>query len=267
MEYMTMEIDILEISERDAKFVLSNTTAAFANGVRRAMLADVPTLAIDEVNIYNNTSVLYDEQLALRLGLIPLTANLEDYVPQDECTCEDFCPACQLSITLSAEGPVTVYSGDLVPADQNVKPADENVPIIKLKEGHKVVLEALAHVGYGKDHAKWQAGVACGYKNMPVVTVTGCDECGECIAECPKEIIHLGPGGAEVSEEDLLKCSLCKICEGVCDINAITVSEDESAFIFTIESDGSYSAQELIINAGKTIREKASQLGDILGTL
>ncbi|NOQ47791.1 MAG: DNA-directed RNA polymerase subunit D, partial [Methanococcoides sp.] len=78
-----MEIDILELSDRSAKFILSNTTAAFANGVRRAMLADVPTLAIDEVNLYNNTSVLYDEQLALRLGLIPLTTSLDDFVPQD----------------------------------------------------------------------------------------------------------------------------------------------------------------------------------------
>ena len=264
---MTMEVDILELSERSAKFVLSNSTAAFANGVRRAMLADVPTLAIDEVNIYNNTSVLYDEQLALRLGLIPLTADLQDYVPQAECTCEGVCPACQLSITLSAEGPGTVYSGDLVPADSNVKAADPNIPIIKLKDDQKVVLEALAHVGYGKDHAKWQAGVACGYKNMPVVTVVGCDECEECIKECPQQIIHLGSEGAEVSEEDLLKCTLCKLCEGVCDIDAISVTEDESSFIFSIESDGSYSAQELIINAGRTIKEKASQMGDILSTL
>ncbi|HML26806.1 MAG TPA: DNA-directed RNA polymerase subunit D, partial [Methanomethylovorans sp.] len=67
---MTMEVDILELSDRSAKFVLSNTTAAFANGIRRAALADVPTIAITEVNIYNNTSVLYDEQLGLRLALI-----------------------------------------------------------------------------------------------------------------------------------------------------------------------------------------------------
>lgn len=53
-----MDIDILELSDRSARFILSDVDAAFANGLRRAMLADVPTLAIDEVNIYNNTSVL-----------------------------------------------------------------------------------------------------------------------------------------------------------------------------------------------------------------
>src|SRR6056297_16810 len=111
-----MEIDILELSDRSARFILSDVDAAFANGVRRAMLADVPTLAIDDVNIYNNTSVLYDEQLALRLGLIPLTTSLEDFVPQDKCACGgNGCPACTVSLTLSAEAgeeeQVIVHSG------------------------------------------------------------------------------------------------------------------------------------------------------------
>ena len=61
-----MEVDILELSDRYAKFVLSNVNTAFANSIRRAMIADVPTLAIEYVNIYDNTSVLYDEQLTLR---------------------------------------------------------------------------------------------------------------------------------------------------------------------------------------------------------
>ena len=175
---MTMEVDILELSERSAKFILSNASAAFANGVRRAALSDVPTLAIDDVNIYNNTSVLFDEQLALRLGLIPLTTDIEEFVPVDECTCGGAeCPACKVSLTLSAEGPRMVYSGDLISSDERVQAADQNVPIIDLKEGQKVVLEAIAHMNYGHKHAKWQAGVACGYKNMPIVTFENCDEC------------------------------------------------------------------------------------------
>nr|WP_321497542.1 DNA-directed RNA polymerase subunit D [uncultured Methanolobus sp.] len=265
---MTMEVDILELSERSAKFILSNASAAFANGIRRAALSDVPTLAIDDVNIYNNTSVLFDEQLALRLGLIPLTTDIEEFVPLEECTCGGTeCPACKVSLTLSAEGPRMVYSGDLVSSDERVQAADQNVPIIDLKEGQKVVLEAIAHMNYGHKHAKWQAGVACGYKNMPVVTFENCDECGACVNECPKNIIHIGPNGAEISGDDILKCILCKLCASVCEIDAITVSEDENSFIFTMESDGSYTVQQLIINAGTTIKEKASRLGEILESL
>ena len=274
-----MEIDILELSDRSAKFILSDTTEAFANGVRRAMLADVPTLAIDDVNIYNNTSVLYDEQLALRLGLIPLTTSLEEFVPQDECECGGTgCPACTVSLTLSAEaemgGQHIVHSSDIVSSDPRVEPADKTIPIIDLRNGQKVVLEAIAHMGYGNDHAKWQAGVACGYKNKPIITVEtsdapghGCDGCGRCINECPRNIIQLVDGIAAVPDEDLLKCSLCRLCQDACDINAIKVDIDEKSFIFTMESDGSYTAQQLILNAVKTIKGKASRMQDILSSL
>ncbi|MDY0387061.1 MAG: DNA-directed RNA polymerase subunit D [Methanolobus sp.] len=264
---MTMEVDILELSERSAKFILSNTSAAFANGIRRASLSDVPTLAIDDVNIYNNTSVLFDEQLALRLALIPLTTDIGEFVPVEECSCGSECPACKVSLTLSAEGPKMVYSSDLVSSDETVQAADLKIPIIDLKEGQKVVLEAIAHMGYGYDHAKWQAGVACGYKNMPIVKFENCDQCGACVKECPKDIIHIGPNGAEITGDDILKCILCKLCELACGIDAITVSEDENSFIFSMESDGSYTVQQLIINAGTTIKEKAGQLGQILESL
>ena len=67
---MTIEVDILELSDRSAKFILSNTTSAFANGIRRAMLADVPTLAIDDVNIALQLSIKksHGEKLPLLLS-------------------------------------------------------------------------------------------------------------------------------------------------------------------------------------------------------
>ena len=266
-----MEIDVLELSDRSAKFILSNTTAAFANGLRRAMLADVPTLAIDDVNVYNNTSVLYDEQLALRLGLIPLVTSFDDFVPQDECTCEDGCPACVVSLTLSVEATADegrmVYSGDIVSSDPKVQPAELNIPIIELKKNQKLVLEGVAHMGYGRDHAKWQAGVACGYKNLPIITIDGCDRCGACVNVCPRNILCLGDKFVEVSDESRLNCSLCGLCQDACEIDAISVTENESSFIFTMESDGSYTVNELIINAVNTIKRKASSMGDILSTL
>jgi DNA-directed RNA polymerase subunit D len=266
---MTMEVDILELSDRYAKFVLSNVSAAFANSVRRAMIADVPTLAIDYVNIYDNTSVLYDEQLALRLSLIPLVTDSETYVPQAECdVCEgEGCPACELSLTLSAEGPGTVYSKDLISSDPKIQPADPNVPIVELKKGQKLVIEAIAHMGYGRDSVKWQAGIACGYKNVPVITISNCDACGHCAAECPKSIIRVEGTGARVAEEDVLKCSLCRLCEQVCDISAIKIDFDENAFVFTMESDGSYIARDLTLNAAKVIKGKAEEMVHILDQL
>jgi DNA-directed RNA polymerase subunit D len=263
---MTMEVDILELSDRSAKFVLSKVGTSFANALRRAMIADVPTLAIEYVNLYDNTSVLYDEQLALRLSLIPLVTDRETYMPQAECeVCGgEGCPACEVSLTLSAEGPGTVYSRDLISSDPKIQPADPTVPIVELKKGQKLVLEAIAHMGYGRDSVKWQAGVACGYKNVPVISIENCDACGHCAAECPKGIIRFEESGARVSEDDVLKCSLCRLCEQVCDIHAIKVNYDENAFVFTMESDGSYTAKELALNAADIIKGRAQEMIDIL---
>jgi len=266
---MTMEVDILELSDRSAKFVLSRVSTAFANGIRRAMVADVPTLAIEYVNLYDNTSVLYDEQLALRLSLIPLVTDIETYMPQAECEIcgGEGCPACEVSLTLSAEGPGIVHSRDLISADPKIQPADPNVPIVELKKGQKLVLEAIAHMGYGRDSVRWQAGVACGYKNMPVITIENCDACGHCAAECPKGIIRVEEAGAKIAEDDVIKCSLCRLCEKVCDINAINVDFYENSFVFTMESDGSYTSKDLVLNAAKVVKDKVEGLLTILDPL
>ena len=258
-----MEVDIIELSAKNAKFVLTDVKPAIANGLRRSMLAEVPTMAIDYVNIYDNTSVLFDEQIALRLGLIPITTDLDSYVLPEECGCQgEGCTQCQLSFTLSAEGPKIVYSGDLLSSDPQVGAADKDIPIIELKERQKLVIEAVAKLGTGRKHTKWQAGVACGYKNMPVITIKeNCDSCGTCVDECPRGILIIENETLKVL--DPLQCNLCKLCTA-CDIDAITVEEDDNSFIFQMESDRSYLAKELVILSADTIINSAKQLNEIL---
>lgn len=261
-----MDIDILELSERKAKFVLSGVPAPFANAIRRSILSEVPVLAVDDVNIYDNTSVLFDEQLALRLGLIPLKADTKTYNLPSECTCSGTgCASCQVTLTLSAEGPKVVYSGDMVSTDPDVRPADATVPIVELKEKHKVMVEAIARLGTGKNHAKWQAGIASGYKNMPVLTVGNCDGCGRCIDVCPRRILKLS--GNKVKAVDVMECSMCRICEEACETNSISVSENPESFIMTFETSGSMAASELVVEASNSIKKRAEQLNEVLGTL
>lgn len=57
----------------DAAFSLIGVDASIANAFRRILLAEIPTLAIEDVYVFNNTSVIQDEVLCHRLGLIPLT--------------------------------------------------------------------------------------------------------------------------------------------------------------------------------------------------
>lgn len=261
-----MDIDIIELSERKARFVLSGVSASFANAIRRSILAEVPVMAIDDVNIYENTSVLFDEQLSLRLGLIPLKTDTKSYMFPEDCNCKGAgCPLCKVSLTLSAEGPKIVHSGDLVSADPMVTPADTTIPIIELKDKHKVVVEAIARLGTGRKHSKWQAGVAGGFKNMPVITIGECDYCGKCVEVCPRNILKIE--GNKVKVVDVIECSMCQLCEGECDMDAIKVSSDPGSFVMSFETTGALSAKEIALEAAGSIKKRAEQLSEIVNAL
>jgi len=264
-----MDIDIIELSKGSAKFVLTGTNPAFANGIRRAMIADVPTLAIEYVNLNDNTSVLYDEQLGLRLALVPLTMD-SDYIPQADCTCAgNGCPHCEVSLRLDVEGPKMVYSGDFISTDPKIRPADETIPLVELKEGQRVMLEAIAHVGYGRDHVRWQAGVACGYKHISTVTAEACPECGSTTMEIPTDAVLMAKSVENITEKAELKCTKCGNTRHIFDLTspALKVTYDSHSFVFSTESDGSYSSAELILKAADVIKGRAQEFSDILKDL
>ncbi len=264
-----MNIKILELSEKYGKFIVYGTDASFANGIRRTMISEVPKLAIEYIKIYDNTSILYDEQIGLRLALVPIIMD-SNYIEQSKCNCNfEGCFNCELSMRLDAKGPKIVYSRDIISSDQKSHIADPNIPIIELKEGQVLILEALAHVGFGKDHVRWQAGVACGYKNMPIINIKECDACGSCVSLCPKKIIKIENNKASILYEDMINCSLCKICEKNCDLKepAITVNYDPSIFIFNLESDGSYNLYDLILKSVDVLNKKFAELNECIDSI
>ena len=117
-----MEVEIIEKSDTKMRFLLSGVTPAMANALRRALIAEIPKMAIDELVVYENTSPLYDEQIALRMALIPIKADIRLYYFPEECRCGGKgCSLCQVVFTLDEVGPKTVYSGDLKSSDPDVK--------------------------------------------------------------------------------------------------------------------------------------------------
>lgn len=263
-----MEIQFASLDDTAVRFTLAGASPAFANALRRAMISDVPTLAIEDVRIYDNTSALFDEMLAHRLGLIPIKTDLAAYIPRAGCSCDGAgCTGCTVTYTLSAEGPKMVMSGDLIPQDPKAVPVQDNIPIVKLVKGQKLVLEAKAVVDTGKVHAKWQPTLVCGYKNHPVITISdACDACGMCVDECPREILAVDGKKVAVIEGRLPECSMCRLCERACiatgigDEPAIKVGAEPDRFIFVVEGDGSLPAKEIMQRALQNIRQKSDEL-------
>ena len=263
-----MEIKFSSLDDTLARFTLAGARPAFANAFRRAMIGEVPTLAIEDVRIYDNTSAFFDEMLAHRLGLIPIKTDLSTYSTQENCTCGGAgCPGCTVTFTLSVEGPKTVLSSDLIPQDPKATPVYDNIPIVKLIKGQKLVVEAKAILNTGREHAKWQPTLVCGYKNYPEVSISeACDACGNCVDECPREVLAVRDKKVEVVTGKLPDCSMCKLCERAClasgigDEPAITISAEANRYIFVVESDGSLPVKEIMDRALQYIRDQSNEL-------
>ena len=100
-----MQVETLGRDKDSIRFMIRGASAAFSNALRRAMIAEVPTMAVEDVMIIENSSVLYDEMLSHRLGLIPLTTDLDSYVLPEECGCKSElgCNRCRTTLSLESE--------------------------------------------------------------------------------------------------------------------------------------------------------------------
>lgn len=177
------KVTVREVESGRCDFVLQNCSLAFANSVRRVMLAEVSTLAIDLVSIEKNTSVLPDELIAHRLGLTPLiSTNVErSLVDQLNCDyCDDHCHNCSMELNLhvkcQSDEHVHVYARDLRLAyardDDLGKPvirdSENKGPLIaKLRKGQELKLSCIARKGIAKEHAKWAPTAAIGFEYDP----------------------------------------------------------------------------------------------------
>jgi len=266
-----MEIALIQSEGNKLRFVARNIGPAFANALRRVMIAETPVMAIDDVVVVENSSVMYDEILAHRLGLIPLTTEPNAYILPEECDCKSDlgCSKCRASFTLEAEADDqtrTVYSGELKPQDPLIKPVSDNIPIVKLGPGQKVRLEAYAKLGRGSEHSKWQPTTVCAYKYVPKVTLDQkkCDECEECVKYCPKGVYVRE--GSKTSVKNEMNCTLCRECVRHCpsDGKPITIDWDADSFIFTIESTNSLRPTEIVLEALRVLKQKNMQLNQLM---
>ena len=164
-EDFVQDLSSLEVISKDNQKIavkLSGVPLQYANALRRVCLNGVPVFAIDTVDIIENSSVLPDEGLAHRLGLIPITTDLGRFNEPSKCQCqsEAGCSNCKVMLVLdSGDSDVTrtILSNELSSEDDSIKPVSDKIPIVQLAPGQRIKIECYARLGRGTEHAKWNS--------------------------------------------------------------------------------------------------------------
>ncbi len=205
-----------------------------ANAIRRSV-AEVPALAIDEVEIFKNDSALYDEMLAHRLGLVPLKTE------------KGMSAKTKIDLKLSKTGPCTVYAGDL---DGNADVIYPKIPLTILGAGHKLELVATAVLGKGIDHAKYTPGLAY-YRHLQKVKVSADTDA----------LVQKAPGVMKPEKAGSF---------WICDLNDATIEQiqkrddkavsDADEILFIVESWGMLPAQDIFLKALDALEENLEQV-------
>ena len=261
-----VKIEVLEKNDTNLRIIVKEADVPLMNALRRIALSEVPSMAIDEVVMIENSAILQDEIITHRLGLTPLKTDLDTYNLPEECECksEFGCPQCRVTLTLDAEskeGTRTVYSGELISENPEIMPVSDKIPLIKLAKGQKLKLEAYARLGKGKNHAKWQPVAVCAYKYFPKIEVPTkkCEDCQKCADICPKKVFTVKDEKIDV--RDLLACNLCMDCVEACptEPKSIKVEWEKNAFIMNIESNGGLPPERVLQEANKILDKQLKE--------
>jgi len=268
--------------------------APIANAIRRVLIAEVPTIAIENVYVWNNTSVIQDEVLSHRLGLIPLNVNprlinmreagetptdLDTVVFRLNVKCENNPQAPQ-----NAEDPEikyinsNVYASDIEWVSQgdqeemftSKKPAPTNGQILlaKLRPGQEIEMEMHAVKGIGAEHAKWSPVATATYRLMPHIKLLGsipshlCEQFQSCFSPGVIEIVKdpkSGKSSVKVANprNDTVSREALRHKEFE---DLVKLGRIRDFFIFQIESEGPYAPEELVPEAMTVLRNKIADV-------
>lgn len=283
-------IDITKLTDSEIEFDLVGVDVSIANALRRILMAEVPTIAIENVYIAVNSSIIQDEVLAHRMGMIPIRAdpNKLDWVENNDETASDtivfsFDVDCRNEKTgklkLNGEEEYTnekALSGALKwePAGnqeeifpEGVRPVHDDIVVAQLKPGQRIELEAHCRKGIGKDHAKFQPVATAAYRLLPDITFSEPvvhERAKELIDMCPMgvfDIEDMGGRGAPTPTAVVARprdCTMCRECirlEGW--ENTVQLKRVKNHFLFSIESSGCMAPETIVREAVTVLKNKA----------
>lgn len=220
-----LSVEIKSLNEEEIIFDLKGVDAPVANALRRILISEIPTIAIETCNFFQNTSIIPDEVLAHRLGLVPIQvdANLFNYKNNDEEISEFNSLLFKLhAICPNSKESLDVFSGDLkwIPQGSqmsrcvDVKTVHSDILIAKLKPGQEIEVELICVKGIGKTHTKWSPVCTAYYRLLPEIQIVN-DIKGNKASElkqlCPVGVFDIEDSG-KAYVVDSRKCTMCREC-------------------------------------------------------
>ncbi|KAI0268804.1 DNA-directed RNA polymerase [Gloeopeniophorella convolvens] len=259
-------VRIRELKKDSVNFVLENVDLAFANSLRRVMMADIPTVAIDMVEFEANTTVLPDEFIAHRLGMIPLISmNCDEAIRYSrDCTCLQSCQNCSIELILhvacNENRTMDVTSNHLDVNGEEIEkrtpnfghPVGKNDPsvppvlICKIRKGQELKVRCIAKKGIAKEHAKWSPCSAVSFEYDPHNRLRHTSYWYE------TDIKREWPLSANAAEEEEPR-----------DDEPFDYNAKPQKFYFEVETDGSLGPQEVVMKGLTELQTKLANL--ILG--
>lgn len=278
-------IEILELKHDMIKFLLSETDYAMANALRRIMISEVPTMAIDMVEIIVNSTVLSDEFLSHRLGFVPLTSSyVPNYSTQYNCECgqPNGCEKCAVTLTLDVTNTVdehTMVTSDHFDFDGNIPVAPVNfekigedpILLVRLAKNQSIKCRCLARKGIGKEHAKWQPTSIATFQYEPdveldqqMVKEMTIEEKQAFVAVCPTKVFKYNEHTDSIAVDDELACMYCQECVYEAERQnrmhlgspLIKIGMKKERYIFTVETVGNLRPEEVVMSALDVLRKK-----------
>jgi len=166
-------------------------------------------------------------------------------------------------LNMKKRGPCMVYSGDLIPSDENVRPVYDKIPIVELTEGQELEFEVTAILGMGKEHAKWQASVV-GYRNIPKITIDKGGNESVYAERCPRHVFVFEEKKLRIDK--ILECNLCMQCVDLSK-GVIKVEPDETNYLFNVETTCGLKPKEIVLKSVDILLEKLDEFSKDLSKL
>jgi len=286
------------MAEDEIVFMLTETDTSVANSLRRVMIAEVPTLAIDLVEVIHNSTVLHDEFLSHRLGFVPLRCSLEtlnSMKTTQNCDCiDDDCKICKVILNLDVELKLSdteptriISSKDLISTNPAVEAVnfttkkeeydsyDQGIRLCNIGKGQRLKIRCTAVKGIGKMHAKWQPVATAVFQHEPDIQINQVRMDGLTVVQkkafveaIPTKVFRYDNSTYKVEITDHWRCQFSGEIEKASmdlkekddDPDVCTVGRIPGRFKFTVETTGALRPQDVVINAIDILQKKVELL-------